>query len=851
MNASNLHERGPAADRLKESLTQYTWHDVVVFCDQMLLRTSYWLKSGSVLRDAFLEGQIDPTVTEVVRSSFEGVELDQIRNQPFSVNEASWQAAAHQLGLPEAVPKAVDSIRKVEAQRAAVLPRLIYDDKLSANMSEVVKSHGLSEPGDYRPALLSGPTGASKTHAVLATYAILGMAVNLIEGSASESGDVRIEKITGGSISKDSDFSAFMSDVAAKGHFQTSNARLHYYQELSLVAKNAGCDLVDAHGRIPKESWLNLARLDSYPVDEQAFTVPFPGQVRMGQIADQINLVDEVNKFSSANQGALRDHLSSATRTAAPNTAFVFTANPPSQDYPRTPMSADLLGCCRVHRVSPRSKDEYRSYIAGWFCLKGADSATERQARKLVTDNNPRSPDRSAPTEMGSLESTGREPSLVAALPPKLRAELADRLAPTQVFLETEALQGGLLHPETYGSEDIGSRPSVRSLATLLKCIDSKLLLESLRTQDPVSDLPPATVGNAITESITEEIYARYTYSSDGPTVMIDPDAVPSAATDNSVISIDAALLKNKLDPDSVAALVKDLGRDTSVEKKQVISAIAAFLKVQPEEVKTPETATIIRRAATALGSLKTQSHEADEVGIAFIPGSTSQPRPSAFGVTVRPYVENDLAGLPVLGLDADGRITANNNDNNLSALPPAAARPALDAIGENLKQTGLLRFLQEGGPCLVGGFRSADGAESADWKVTPVEAFAKAEKKSLAGGRALYNFGRTLGGARLQPKAIVLISNESTDALEQCAVEVATAIGVALPQLPASRPAPQRAAEISAKEAVLPPSNAASEPQSTRKTARKAPGPSIPARFGSGPPSVPASPAHGQQSFL
>jgi hypothetical protein len=535
MHASALLEEGSVADALREALSHLTWYDTPTFCGERILRTSYWLKSGSIIRDAFLDQALPQAEMTAIENAFSGRDP---KTTKFSQSEEIWQEAAKRLGLPNAVPRSVASIKAVEQQRKLIIPMTFWDERLELNMAHILTQHGISRPGAYSPALLQGPTGASKTHSVLAAYSVLGIAVNIIDGSPSQTSDVRIDLITGGMRAKDRDFESYVKGLASMGFFQTQAARLEYYQRLSKASDTFGCDLVDAHERLGKEDWADIAKRDGYPLDSTSFSVHYPGRIRLGQHADMVNLIDEVNKFNVANQQEIRTFLSAESVRFGFNTAFMFTANPPSEEYQgRSVLGADIIGCCDRLAVTPRNADQYREYIASYLGARSDGTSLGKEVMALVASNNPRSPDKTAPTDLSSIAVDDRVPFVGRVLKGTDVLQLAERIGTLQQELENAAVPGGRLHPGTFGLQVDAPKPSVRSLSQLLSrfndIVASKALESSkghLDVTNAAKEVDGEILAEALSIAIEEKVLDQYTFERDGDAQIIAPQQINSLA---------------------------------------------------------------------------------------------------------------------------------------------------------------------------------------------------------------------------------------------------------------------------------------------------------------------------------
>jgi len=549
MHPSHLRSTEELSNRLRQEIHRYSKCQMVTLFGESILRTSYWLKSGTLLKECFESHGLPPE--------------DRARVQDYASADRRDEGAAA-LGFPEHLPSSVWAHETLRNQRETILPRIVWDDKTRENVQAILQCHRLSRPGNYRAAYLTGPTGGSKTLSFLAAYTALGIPVEVIRGVQSSSSDVNLELLEGGTVAKVENRGEIVRRHAAFGVFSRPQARYAYYQALVRTAKKNETDLLSAHSELASAELDELAAMEGLPAEGEAVAARIYGKTELARRAGAAVVFDEVNLFPEDKMNDVIKFLNDEGVAAPPNTVFGMTSNPPSEEYRnRTPLNADALGRIRIVQVPARSLNQHEDFILENL---GYPRTNERTAREVA---NFLRADGAGEELAEAVEKGQRRGGLMISglFGPEVSGTVAQRLASFQAQMEEQTMPGGPLHPATYGLSIDASKPSVRSLASLLE--DWSQVVEAAvfeKSPDLVfssakavkSFVDPQLALLALHEAVEREYVVPYSYVGNAGTVLLGP-AAAGQATASSREVLDALVSGNELSATGLLRLVDQL----------------------------------------------------------------------------------------------------------------------------------------------------------------------------------------------------------------------------------------------------------------------------------------------------
>lgn len=571
MHPSAIHKPGSQPQELRRELARYTEPKVLSVFGEHILKTNYYLSPEGIVRDAWENNALDP------EESKKAGELCQAGH---------FKEAADSLGFTEAVPSSVWAIKSVGQARSGILPKVVWDDQMRGLAKDIMISHRLGEPGNYQPAHLTGPTGASKTFAFQATYAVAGIACEVIRAQQSSSSDVNIEMLEGGDKARIKDRAEHFRDMASFACFQNPRSRYLYYRELNSAIKRDGINGVQAHDNLSRETLDNLANIDGLPKDGETLGVNVPGMAERVRRAGGVVVFDEVNLFPPDKLPDVFKFMNTQGERGTINCGYGLTSNPASEEYGnRFEMTADLRTRQRPVQVQSRSELQTQAFVENYLGVPNDDPTSSSQVLEEVIEIL-----RADGTPEDHIDQITRSresalPFVAKTLPPPVAHEMARRISLFHSRCEQASGRGKDLDLRSKGVAVDGFRPSIRSLCSFLDDWNQRVLSHALNdnpqralvggTEDLLNLVDVQYAVLAANESITD-IYERPgTLVVSGSTQVVGPDDPIGGA----ISFFEHARSEAKLDPSSLMELAAEVtSAQSMIEDKfdGVMNSLAA-----------------------------------------------------------------------------------------------------------------------------------------------------------------------------------------------------------------------------------------------------------------------------------
>ena len=490
--------------QINQSLDRFTSYTVIDFLGDKLLQHSYYWKPSYWAKTFHQKGILNSKAMEYINA----------QSSPTGIN---WDKVAALDGLPESIPVSKWALETIEKQRVKMIGT-VWSQKLVDNLSAISGCIRDGRPGNYQPALLQGPSGASKTFAVTILGNLIGRPIMLINGESKGGVSASIRLLRGGNGPSGTSQISLMEHRASHGVFETLETRQAYYRRINiLVQEGRASDFLDAHSIIQEDQWKDLSRLDQIPEDPKLAAKLF-GKAEVARQNGAIVLFDEANKFDEGIQSEMEGFFNSYQDNNPTNTCYIMATNPPSAAYPdRKRFSKSIMDRSTMIDVAPFSRTDFQNHILGSIGgdgtdlkvqYRGKEESISKLIKKTVTQKGiaPDGGVLSSSHVEKIMPNIGGKALFSEILTNQSKTQIAEKIADIHMHIDSSLNEGGSLNPATHYIERDENSVSIRSLNKLLNSVDAHYMSEVYDVLSSGKSIEENFTNNQIVEIVGESL---------------------------------------------------------------------------------------------------------------------------------------------------------------------------------------------------------------------------------------------------------------------------------------------------------------------------------------------------------